>query len=237
MTECNHCGDQWSLIVLRDVIFGGRRHFRELLSHSEEGIASNILSSRLKALVAAWSPHAGADRTRTPSGLQPHRSGHPDSPHYGRAGLLGNAAPPDHARTQRPRSPLGGRRSASLGGPHGRTPRGAPGYSPPEPQPPPGLRTPSGSLRAGTHRGALTHLSGFYIKIAWSTGPPPIPIFPRGRPDYGLQSPRGQAAGHGRRRGRSSQRWVVHACRIRLRTVMIESARSEKVSMTVVRRS
>lgn len=53
MTECNHCGDQWSLIVLRDVIFGGRRHFRELLSHSEEGIASNILSSRLKALVVS----------------------------------------------------------------------------------------------------------------------------------------------------------------------------------------
>ena len=45
-------GDRWSLIVLRDVIFGGRRHFRELLAHSDEGIASNILSSRLKALVA-----------------------------------------------------------------------------------------------------------------------------------------------------------------------------------------
>ncbi|MGD6747498.1 winged helix-turn-helix transcriptional regulator [Streptomyces sp. BH106] len=45
-------GDQWSLIVLRDVVFGGRRHFRELLSGSDEGIASNILSSRLKALVA-----------------------------------------------------------------------------------------------------------------------------------------------------------------------------------------
>jgi DNA-binding HxlR family transcriptional regulator len=45
-------GDQWSLIVLRDVIFGGRRHFRELLTGSEEGIASNILSSRLKALLA-----------------------------------------------------------------------------------------------------------------------------------------------------------------------------------------
>lgn len=45
-------GDQWSLIVLRDVMFGGRRHFRELLTQSEEGIASNILSSRLKALVA-----------------------------------------------------------------------------------------------------------------------------------------------------------------------------------------
>ncbi|GAB3886927.1 hypothetical protein GCM10027612_24840 [Microbispora bryophytorum subsp. camponoti] len=45
-------GDQWSLIVLRDVIFGGRRHFRDLLANSDEGIASNILSSRLKALVA-----------------------------------------------------------------------------------------------------------------------------------------------------------------------------------------
>ncbi len=46
-------GDQWSLIVLRDVIFGGRRHFRDLLAHNEEGIASNILAGRLKALVAA----------------------------------------------------------------------------------------------------------------------------------------------------------------------------------------
>jgi DNA-binding HxlR family transcriptional regulator len=46
-------GDPWALLVLRDVIFGGRRHFRELLAQSEEGIASNILSSRLKDLVAA----------------------------------------------------------------------------------------------------------------------------------------------------------------------------------------
>jgi DNA-binding HxlR family transcriptional regulator len=41
------------LLVLRDVIFGNRRHFRELLTRSEEGIASNILASRLKMLVAA----------------------------------------------------------------------------------------------------------------------------------------------------------------------------------------
>ena len=41
------------MLVLRDVIFGNRRHFRELLQGSEEGIASNILSSRLKRLVAA----------------------------------------------------------------------------------------------------------------------------------------------------------------------------------------
>ncbi len=45
-------GDRWSLLVLRDVMFGSRRHFRELLAGSEEGIASNILADRLKRLVA-----------------------------------------------------------------------------------------------------------------------------------------------------------------------------------------
>ena len=44
-------GDRWSLIVIRDVMFGNRRHFRELLSRSEEGIASNMLADRLKRLV------------------------------------------------------------------------------------------------------------------------------------------------------------------------------------------
>ncbi|MCW5951939.1 MAG: helix-turn-helix transcriptional regulator [Propionibacteriaceae bacterium] len=46
-------GDQWSFLVLRDVIFGDRRYFRELLAGSIEGIASNILADRLKRLVAA----------------------------------------------------------------------------------------------------------------------------------------------------------------------------------------
>ena len=46
-------GDRWSLIVIRDIMFGNRRHFRELLAGSEEGIASNILADRLKRLVAA----------------------------------------------------------------------------------------------------------------------------------------------------------------------------------------
>lgn len=44
-------GDRWSLIVIRDIMFGNRRHFRELLQNSEEGIASNILASRLKRLL------------------------------------------------------------------------------------------------------------------------------------------------------------------------------------------
>ncbi len=44
-------GDKWSLLVIRDMMFGNRRHFRELLSKSEEGVASNILADRLKKLV------------------------------------------------------------------------------------------------------------------------------------------------------------------------------------------
>lgn len=46
-------GDRWSLIVIRDVMFGNRRHYRELLTRSEERIASNILADRLKRLVDA----------------------------------------------------------------------------------------------------------------------------------------------------------------------------------------
>jgi DNA-binding HxlR family transcriptional regulator len=33
------------------MMFGNRRHFRELLNKSEEGISSNILSDRLKTLL------------------------------------------------------------------------------------------------------------------------------------------------------------------------------------------
>jgi len=45
-------GDRWSLILIRDIMFGNRRHFRELLAQSNEKIASNILADRLKRLVA-----------------------------------------------------------------------------------------------------------------------------------------------------------------------------------------
>ncbi len=44
-------GDRWTLIILRDVMFGNRRSYRDILTHSVEGIASNILVGRLKMLV------------------------------------------------------------------------------------------------------------------------------------------------------------------------------------------
>jgi DNA-binding HxlR family transcriptional regulator len=43
-------GDRWTLLVLRDVVFGGARHFRELLG-GEERISSNVLADRLATLV------------------------------------------------------------------------------------------------------------------------------------------------------------------------------------------
>jgi DNA-binding HxlR family transcriptional regulator len=46
-------GDRWTLVVIRDVMFGNRRSYGELLAQSEEGIASNILANRLKRLTAS----------------------------------------------------------------------------------------------------------------------------------------------------------------------------------------
>src|SRR5215210_6652546 len=46
-------GDPWAILVLRDTMFGNLRHFNELVAGSEEGIATNILASRLKQLVEA----------------------------------------------------------------------------------------------------------------------------------------------------------------------------------------
>lgn len=45
-------GDRWNLVVLRDVMFGNFRSYRELHGNSLEGIATNILASRLRHLEA-----------------------------------------------------------------------------------------------------------------------------------------------------------------------------------------
>lgn len=67
-------GDRWSLVVLRDIMFGDRRHFRTLQRESLEGIASNILASRLRDLVAAGlltREDVGAGRRATYSLTEP----------------------------------------------------------------------------------------------------------------------------------------------------------------------
>lgn len=46
-------GDQWSLLILRDIALHNRRSFRDLLTGSEEGISAPVLSRRLADLTAA----------------------------------------------------------------------------------------------------------------------------------------------------------------------------------------
>lgn len=43
-------GDAWSLLIIRDIVFWGKKTFTEF-SKSQEGIASNVLASRLSHLV------------------------------------------------------------------------------------------------------------------------------------------------------------------------------------------
>jgi DNA-binding HxlR family transcriptional regulator len=38
-------GDPWAILVLRDIMFGNRRHFRELVAGSEKGIARALPAS------------------------------------------------------------------------------------------------------------------------------------------------------------------------------------------------
>lgn len=58
-------GDAWTLLVLRDMMFAGKRHFREFLQ-SDEHISSNILADRLERLVA----HGVITRTDDPTHKQ-----------------------------------------------------------------------------------------------------------------------------------------------------------------------
>ena len=97
-------GDRWSLIVIRDIMFGNRRHYRELLKHSEEGIASNILADRLEAPDRREA--ADAARRSEPSAegdLQPDRAGHSTRAAARPDGGVGTAAHTRFRRTLDPR--------------------------------------------------------------------------------------------------------------------------------------
>ncbi len=44
-------GDRWTLLIIRDIVFAGKRHFREFLQ-SAEAISSRTLAERLQTLQA-----------------------------------------------------------------------------------------------------------------------------------------------------------------------------------------
>ncbi|HXU21572.1 MAG TPA: helix-turn-helix domain-containing protein [Verrucomicrobiae bacterium] len=55
-------GDRWSLLIIRDLMVRGYRTFKEFRG-SGEGIATNILSDRLRKLQAVGIITAGAEKT------------------------------------------------------------------------------------------------------------------------------------------------------------------------------
>ena len=82
-------GDKWSLLILRDMMFGDKRHFCELL-RSEEGIYSNILADRLRKLlgegmITRRTTRATSRRRSTPSSRSP-------SPSYRSSRIWGRGA-------------------------------------------------------------------------------------------------------------------------------------------------
>lgn len=56
-------GDKWTLLIMRDILMAGKKYFKEF-SASEEGIASNLLASRLKMLVQAGFLESEVDAQR-----------------------------------------------------------------------------------------------------------------------------------------------------------------------------
>jgi len=42
-------GDRWTLLIIRDMMFAGKKHFREFLQ-SDEGVSSRTLADRLQTL-------------------------------------------------------------------------------------------------------------------------------------------------------------------------------------------
>ncbi len=55
-----HIGDRWSLLILRDLMFKGKRHYNEFFD-SEEKISTTVLVDRLKRMEAHGILSSGTD--------------------------------------------------------------------------------------------------------------------------------------------------------------------------------
>jgi DNA-binding HxlR family transcriptional regulator len=65
-------GDRWALLILRDIVFRGKRTYGEFLK-SEEGFATNILASRLDHLIEAGILRREGDETDGRKGIYSRR--------------------------------------------------------------------------------------------------------------------------------------------------------------------
>lgn len=123
-------GDRWSLIIVGDMMFANRRHFRELLSQSVEGIASNVLTARLKRLTELGFITRADDPTHMQKGVYSlTEKAIQLVPVLAMIGAWGRKHLPVSEELGNPRPNAGGRRPENVGGVHGRAanPPPAPG--------------------------------------------------------------------------------------------------------------
>lgn len=58
-----HFGDKWSLLIIRDLMFNGKRHYNEFFE-AEEKISTSVLGTKLKDLVANGIISKGKDSVK-----------------------------------------------------------------------------------------------------------------------------------------------------------------------------
>ena len=58
-----HFGDKWSLLIIRDLMFKGKRHYNEFLE-ADEKVSTSVLGDRLKKLEEAGIISRGEDSVK-----------------------------------------------------------------------------------------------------------------------------------------------------------------------------
>lgn len=58
-----HFGDKWSLLVIRDLMFKGKRHYNEFLE-ADEKVSTSVLRDRLRSLEAGGLIWSGEDQVK-----------------------------------------------------------------------------------------------------------------------------------------------------------------------------
>lgn len=58
-----HFGDKWSLLIIRDLMFKGKRHYNEFLE-SDEKVSTSVLGDRLKMLESFGVISKGKDQVK-----------------------------------------------------------------------------------------------------------------------------------------------------------------------------
>ncbi len=58
-----HFGDKWSLLIIRDLMFKGKRHYNEFLE-ADEKVSTSVLRDRLRSLEAGGLIVSGEDAVK-----------------------------------------------------------------------------------------------------------------------------------------------------------------------------